>query len=67
MKKWWILCSALILVGCASMTERQKQTAWIVAGVVVAAVIISDDGDNVTVINEGCHASGKSSVCGDKQ
>ena len=61
MKKFWILSCALILMGCANMTERQKQTAWIVTGVVVAAVIISDGGgttvnNNVRCLphNDGC-------------
>lgn len=59
MKKFWILSCALILMGCASMTERQKQTAWIVGGVLVGAVIISS-GSDTTVNNVRCqpHSNG---------
>ena len=64
MKKWWIFIALISLTGCANMTERERQTAWIVAGIVVGAVIISEsDGD--TVINEGCRAHGKNSTCGE--
>lgn len=44
------------MLGCANMTEREKQTAWIVGGVVVAAVIISSSKGSSTVINDCKHS-----------
>ena len=43
MKLIIILLCSLMLIGCANMTPAQKQTAWIVGGVVVGAIIISSD------------------------
>lgn len=41
MKKLFLILTAFVLTACANMTEREKQTAWIVGGVVVVGVVIA--------------------------
>lgn len=50
MKTILLLITVLSLTACASMTPREKQTAWIVGAVVVSGILISKD----TVIHK-CH------------
>ena len=46
MKKLILL--AVLLSGCANMSEREKQTVWIVAGaIVVTAIATSNSGGSV--------------------
>lgn len=50
MKKLFLILMAFVLSACANMTEREKQTAWIVGGVVVVgAIIVLSASDNATV------------------
>lgn len=51
MKNVFIILLVLMLAACANMTEREKQTAWIVGSIVVAGVAISmaNDGDSTTI------------------
>ena len=41
-----IILVLILLSGCANMSPREKQTAWIVTGVVIGAVIISSGKDS---------------------
>ncbi len=65
MKKLILLC--VLLSGCATMTPREKQTVWIVAGVVAGAVIIASSSNNAAA--EQCTRSiiigpnGSNEVC----
>lgn len=40
------LAILLLISGCANMTPGEKQTAYIVGGIIVAGVIISASNDN---------------------
>lgn len=53
MKHLLIIFLVLMLTACANMTERERQTAWIVGGIVVvgAAISIAADDGGTTVIN----------------
>jgi len=64
MKRFWILSCVMILAGCANMTERQKQTSWIVAGVIVGAVIISS-GNGDTIVHNDVKCLPHSYGCGE--
>lgn len=48
MKKtvWLAILLLLQITGCANMTPREKQTAYIVGGLIGAAIIISIGSDN---------------------
>jgi uncharacterized lipoprotein NlpE involved in copper resistance len=41
MKKLLLILVTLSLAGCANMTERERQTVWIVGGVLVAGAAIA--------------------------
>ncbi|KKL54238.1 hypothetical protein LCGC14_2267400 [marine sediment metagenome] len=61
------LILVLVLIGltaCANMTTREKQTAVIVASVIIGAVIISaNDGDSTVINNKPCHTHEKHHRC----
>jgi len=42
------ICLALVLSGCANMTPGQKTAAWVVTGVVVTAIVVSESSDSNT-------------------
>lgn len=58
-----MLVTLIVFAGCANMTEKQKQTNWIVAGVLVGAVIISS-GNSDTIVHKNVHCQPHSN-CGE--
>ena len=58
MKNWILIFVLIGLSACANMTPREKQTAYIVGGILIGAVIISS-GDGDKIINKPCHNHGK--------
>lgn len=46
MKNITVILLAIVMAGCANMSERERQTAWIVGGIVVGAAIISSQSDS---------------------
>ena len=46
MTKIIAICLAFALSGCANMTPGQKTAAWVVVGVAVTAVVLSQDNDS---------------------
>ena len=54
MKKWIWLAILLPLIGCANMSDKEKQTAWIVVGIGATAVIISSSGGHSSPQEENC-------------
>ncbi len=51
-----ILVLLILISGCANMSEREKQTAWIIGSVIVASVIISKSQKNEIIIEQKCYA-----------
>ncbi len=57
-----IICLCL-MTSCANMSEKQKRTNWIVASVLVGAVIISS-GNGDTIVHKNVHCQPHSN-CGE--
>ncbi len=51
-----ILVLLILISGCANMSEREKQTAWIVGSIIVTGAIISKSQKNETIIEQKCYA-----------
>ncbi len=67
MKKLLILSFVMIsLMGCANMSEKQKRTNWIVAGVLVGAVIISS-GNGDTIVHNNVRCLPHNNSCGENE
>ncbi len=63
MKTLLLIVVLFILSACASWTPREKQTAAIVAGVIIGAVIIAENDGDTTVIHQPCHTHEKHHRC----
>lgn len=63
MKNLILIITLIFLSACANMTTQERQTAYVVTGVVLGIVAISIADDNGTTINDVCHAHGKNPVC----
>ena len=66
MKTILVLLALLILSACSTIqnwTEQEKQTAWIVAAVVVGAVIVAEGREGDIVINNQCHVHPSQKPC----
>ena len=68
MKLIFALLVGLSLSACSTMqdwTEKEKQTAWIVAGVVAAGVIAGElsDGDTTVINGNQCVVRSSQGLC----
>ncbi len=63
MKNLILIIALIFLFGCANMTTQERQTAYVVTGVVLGIVAISVADKNGTTVNDICHAHGKNPVC----
>lgn len=64
MRNLLLLVILFTLSACASWTPREKQTAVIVASVIIGAVIISENDGGTTIIdNKPCHTHKKHHRC----
>ena len=59
MKKMAWLAILLLTTGCANMTPQEKQTAYIVGGIIVAGIIIAASQDSgSSTVDQNCYFTG---------